>query len=152
MAQIKMFIYAGHDTTSNTLCYAFHLLTSNPNALQKLRVEHNNIFGTDLDQAVSLISQKSHLLNSLPYTTAVINETLRLFPPAAAFRQSEPGFILTGDDGRQYPVDGFMLWNVHTTIQRDPSYWPRADEFVPERWLTATGDPLYPTKDVWRLF
>lgn len=152
MSQIKEFMFAGHDTTSSTLDYIFYLLSMEPGTLHLLRAEHTHIFGADISRTDSLITEKPHLLNQLPYTLAIIKETLRLFPPASSLRQGEPGFFVTDNSGRQYPTQGCLVWCVHHAIQRNSAYWPRPDDFLPERWLVSKGHPLFPVEGTWRAF
>ena len=152
MSQIKLFLFSGHDTTSSSICYLFYVLSQNRSALNRVRAEHDEIFGLDLDQTASLIEENTFLLNQLPYTLAVIKETLRMYPAVSSTRAGEPGFNVTDDEGRQFPTDGFLVWAISHTVQRDPAYWPRPDEFIPERWLVPPGDPLHPAKGTWRPF
>lgn len=151
-SQLRVFIFAGHDTTSSTICYAFHLLSSNPKARQSLINEHNRILGPDHDQAATQVNQDPYLLNRLPYTLAVVKETLRLYPPAATARGGEPGYFVSGPDGRQYPTHGFLIWSASYSMQRDTEWWADADKFIPERWLVEEGDRLYPVKGAYRPF
>ena len=151
ISQMKVFILAGHDTTSSTLCYICYLLSKNPLALQKLRAEHDSIFGPDLTQLQAKITANPLALNQMPYTVAIIKESMRLFPSASSTRKGEPGFSLDVD-GLQYPTEGFIVWSLHQSIHRNPLYWPQPDEFIPERWLVPHGDPLYPIKGAWRPF
>lgn len=151
ISQMKVFILAGHDTTSSTICYMFHLLSRYHLALQRVRTEHDEIFGSDLTQAPIRIKEDPHILNQLPFSLAVIKETLRLFPVASLTREGEPGFAFT-EDGRQYPTDGFTLWCPTQAMQRNPHVWPQSDCFLPERWLVSEQDPLYSSKDAWRAF
>lgn len=152
ISQIKLFIFSGHDTTSNSICYLFNLLSRHSSALERVRAEHDEVFGPDLTQTVSRITDNPHLLNRLPYTLAVIKETLRLFPVASSTREGERGYSVVDADGRQYPTEGCLVWCVHQTIQRDPAYWPEPNSFIPERWLAPEGDPLHPIKGAWRPF
>ena len=152
MCQMKLFVFAGHDTTASTICFVYHLLSSHPAALQRLRAEHDDVFGSDLTKTASLMTENPHILNQLPYTLAVIKETLRLFPPASSTREGQPRFYVTDPDGRQFPTDGFIVWSVHQAIHRNPSQWAEPDSFLPERWLVAKEDPLYPIKGAWRPF
>lgn len=46
-SQLKVLIFAGLDTTSTTICYAWLLLCRNPRVLVKLRAEHDTVLGTD---------------------------------------------------------------------------------------------------------
>jgi cytochrome P450 len=69
--QMKTFLFAGHDTTSSTLCFIYHMLNLHPAALAKVRKEHDGVFGTSSSTATA-IKGSPRLLNDLPYTTAVI--------------------------------------------------------------------------------
>lgn len=151
-SQVKTFIFAGHDTTSSTTCYMYHLLSSHPSALDRVCAEHDNIIGPDLKQTAIVLSESPHLLSQIPFTVAVIKETLRLFPPSSTTRGGEPNFCIKDAEGLKYPTDGFMVWSNHEATHRDPSYWPKLASFLPERWLASPGDPLYPTKGAWRPF
>ena len=77
----------------------------------------------------------------LPYTAAVVDEALRLYPPGAnTMREARGGLELGGHaipDGKNVMVAAYA-------IQRDPANWPKAEAFVPERWLPGNGD-LAPT-------
>ena len=103
--QIKTFLFAGHDTTSSTICYIAYVLSKHPEALRKVRQEYDEVFGTDVEQTPQLIRTDPHLLNKLPYTVAIIKEILRLYPPASSVRKGLPGFFLH-HDGKQYPTEG----------------------------------------------
>ena len=150
--QIKLFIFAGHDTTSSTICYSYHLLSKSPKSLSALRAEHDEVLGTDITKAASLIQEKPHLLNSLPYTLAVIKETLRLFPTSASLRTGSPNVSLTDEQGQKYPTKHCMIFSNHQGLGRNAEFWPKPDEFIPERFLVGQGDPLYPVKGAWRPF
>ena len=150
-SQMKVFMLAGHDTTSSTLCHVFHLLSGNPSTLQRVRAEHDDVFGTNFGETYSTIIENPHVLNQLPFTVAVIKEAMRLFPAASSTRSGEPGFSLV-EDGRQYPTDGCIVWSMHQAIHREPLYWPQPDAFIPERFLVGKDDPLYPVKGAWRAF
>lgn len=109
------------------------------------------MLGSDTNKTTSVIIGRPHILNQLPYTLAVIKESLRLFPADSSPRRGDIGFSLTEDD-RQYPTEGCMVWTVHQALHRDPRYWPQPDTFIPERWLTRKDDPLHPVKGAWRPF
>ena len=149
---IKFLIFAGHDSVSSSICFAYYLLFRNPEVRQRVRMEHDTVFGTNTSQTGALIAEQSHLLNQLPYTLAVIKETLRLFPVASTPRKGERGFYVTDSDGRQYPTEGFLVWCVHHAIGRNPDLWPLPDSFIPERFLVSEDDPLFPCKGAWRPF
>ena len=151
--QIRLFIFTGHDSTSSTICYAFHLLSQNPEALDCIRSEHDRLLGENPSKASSLLEKNPKLLNDMPFTTAVIKEVLRLFPPAASSRQGKPGASIHDDQGTVCPTDDvIMIWTIHVELHRSPKYWKRPDEFLPERWLVGPTHELFPVKDAWRAF
>ncbi len=153
MSQVKLFLFSGHDTTSSTICYIFYVLSVYPSVLQRLRAEHDSVFGSDVSKTASLIACDSHILNQLPYTVAVIKETMRLFPAASTTRSGEPGFTIKDPDrGREYPTFGYLVWLIPHAVQRDPEYWTQPDRFLPERWLVSPGNILHPKKGTLRPF
>lgn len=153
IAQIKIFILAGHDTTSATLSFAYHLLNKHPETLERIRGEHTDVFGKDPAKAGEVIRANPQTLNQLPYTTAVIKETLRLFPPASAVRLGSENFHLTHPDtGVRYPTKDMMLFSCHMAVHRNEQIWPRPHDFVPERWLAREGEPLHVHKNAFRPF
>ncbi|KAI0139842.1 cytochrome P450 [Xylariaceae sp. FL1272] len=152
--QLRMFLYAGHDTTSSTLLYCFLLLSRHPDVLSKLRDEHNEVFGTQpsADSYVQTIESDPAIMNRIPYTLAVIKEVLRVFPPAGSLRDGRPDFVLTDEDGKQYPTEGCHIWTLSLAMHHQPGVFVRSDEFLPDRWLVGPEDPLHPTKGSWRAF
>ena len=162
-SSIKLFIFAGFDTTSTTLCYAYHLLSTHPSTARLLRQEHNRVLGSDPSAAAEVIATNPHLLNNLPYTLAVLKETLRLYPPAETNRKGSKDIVLSDPldpTGRKYPTEGMMVVISPHAIHTDPTYWPHPNEFLPERWLPSSSPPnttqsktLQPSeKEAWRPF
>lgn len=152
--QMKLFLFSGHDTTSSTICYVLYLLSVHPRVLSRLRAEHDDVLGSDPAQTATRISKDPFLLNKLSYTTATIKESMRLFPAASTTRSGEPSFTITDPrNGLRYPADPSMLiWLVSHACHHDPSFWYRADDFLPERWLASEGEELYPKRGAWRPF
>jgi len=83
---IKIFIFAGHDTSSSTICYCFYRLSKHPTALARLRKECEDIFGMDVGKTGDMIKADPYLLNRMRYGDAVIRETLRFSPPGNTVR------------------------------------------------------------------
>lgn len=150
--QIRLFFFAGHDSTSSTICYIFHLLAKNPDSLSRLREEHDRVLGPNPTDAASLLSSNPQFARSLPYTQAVIKESLRLFPPAASTRAGKPLVSLASDTGTSLPTADAIILIVHTEMHRSPKYWRRSDEFIPERWLVGPERELHPQRGAWRAF
>jgi cytochrome P450 len=69
---MKTFLFAGHDTSSSTICYVYHLLELYPEVLAKVIQEHDDVFGKDTSMTADKIKHNPQLLNQLPYTLAVI--------------------------------------------------------------------------------
>jgi hypothetical protein len=148
----KQFLFAGHDTTATTITWAFHYLFKNPDALDKLRAEHDEVFGSDTTSVSEALIRSPHLLNSLPYTLAVTKEVLRVSPIAASLRKGSPEFMFNASDGTRLPTDGFAVITGTAATHYHPDLWPRVNEFLPERWVVPKGHPLYPVKHAWRPF
>lgn len=158
---IKTFIFAGHDTTSSTIACVFYLLHSHPDSHQKVIDELTAIFHrVDSADIAAQIRADPYLINSLSYTTAVIKETLRLYPPASTLRDAgdQDLFITDPATGAKHPMRGFTVWPITHLIHRNEAFFPEPTAFMPERFLpestpfpdcqlfTAAG------KDAWRPF
>ncbi|KAI0014744.1 cytochrome P450 [Xylariomycetidae sp. FL0641] len=151
---LRMFLYAGHDTTSSTLLYCYLLLSQHPEAMARLRSEHDHVFGSNATTAYcsDTIAKDPTLLNHIPYTAAVIKEVLRLFPPAGSLRAGRSGLVLVDEEGRQYPTENCNIWTLTLLMHRHPNAFVKPEEFIPDRWLAGPQDPLYPKKGAWRPF
>lgn len=144
--QLKSFLFAGHDTTSILLQWAFYELSRTPRVLKTLRAELDDLFGPGPDADPEAVrrafeTRGEELMSRMTYMSAVIKEVLRLYPPAGTARYVPPGssWQLSRGDGSSIPLDGVILYNCHTLIQRDEGvYGPSANDFVPERWLGNT--------------
>ncbi|TDZ21297.1 Cytochrome P450 monooxygenase aflN [Colletotrichum orbiculare MAFF 240422] len=134
--QVRLFLFAGHDTTSGTLQYCYYVLSQYPQVHSRVVAEVDDVFGPDASLVQDKIHDDPQVLNRIPYTTAFIKEVLRIFPPAAAMRQGQSDVNIT----------------LSLAIHRNPRHWKDPDVCVPERWLVGPEDPLYPPKGAWRPF
>ncbi|RAR11580.1 cytochrome P450 monooxygenase [Stemphylium lycopersici] len=152
--QLRLFLYAGHDTTSSTLLYSYMLLSRHPDALSKVHAEHDKVFGPDfsLDNITRIITDDPILLNHLPYTLAVIKEVLRMFPPAGSMRDGRPDVVLADERGQQYPTEGCNVWTLSLALHHNPEVFEHPEDFIPDRWLVDSEDRLHPKKASWRPF
>ncbi|KAF4628546.1 hypothetical protein G7Y89_g9608 [Cudoniella acicularis] len=150
IAQIKLFLFSGHHTTSSSICYTLYLLSKHPDSLKLVQQELNSVFSKDREHISNLISENPHLLNSIPYTTAVIKETLRLYPTVSSPRAGEPDFFVTDSQSRIFPTENFLVWlNPHPT-HHAPELWDQPDDFLPGRWLGDQKSRI--KKGAWRPF
>jgi cytochrome P450 len=115
---------AGHETTALALTYALWLLSLHPAEEQSLRRELGHVLGGR--------TPTTEDLPALPYARAVVDEALRLYPPAWAFGR-EP-FAALDLLGVHVPLGTQVLvspWVMH----RDPRFFEQPDRFWPERWF-----------------
>ena len=126
--QVVTFIVAGHETVASTLTWTWQLLASHPGVLEQLRAE--------VDAVCPSGKVSFDDVTRLTYTAAVLDEALRLYPPAwlVTRRSLEPD-VLAGVD---IPADALIIvspWLVH----RDPGMWPDPDSFDPSRFVDDRG-------------
>jgi len=153
ISQIRLFVFAGHDATSSIIYYLLHLLYKNLDRLSQLRREHDQVLGTNLEELPSLLRDQPHIVNDLPYTTAVIKEALRLFPPGGCSCAGQSAVTLFSDSGKECPTENVAaVFTIHAELQRYPTYWNQPDAFLPERWLVKPDHELYPAKGAYRAF
>ena len=150
MAQIKVFLFSGHDTTSSSICYTLYLLSKHTSVQKSVQQELDTVFSADRSQISQRISDSPHLLNSIPYTTAVIKESLRLFPTVSSTRDGEAGFSVEDAQKRIFPTGSFLVWVNPHAIHHSPELWEQPDEFIPERWLGERRKDI--KKGAWRAF
>lgn len=151
-AQLRMLFFAGYDSTSSTMTSMCYIIWKHPDVLAKLRAEHDEVFGRNIEACPERIVENPSILNSLPYTNAVIKETMRLFPAAGGVREGCKDLVLRGSDGTEYPTENILVQINHVALMRNPNTWPRALEFLPERFLVGPEHELYPPKGAWRPF
>ncbi|RVD87883.1 uncharacterized protein DFL_002086 [Arthrobotrys flagrans] len=147
ITQMMIFTFAGHDTTSSTICYIFHKLSYFPEKMARARKELDEIFGTNLDDAPRMLAENPHLMNKMEYCTAIIREVLRMYPPASSVRAGVKGFFIKDEQGNLYDTEELMVWIASLPVQVNDKYWKDPYEFCPERWLEEDIP-----KDAWRPF
>ena len=114
---------AGHETTALTLAWTWYLLSQHRRVEEKLVSEWKHV----LDGA----PPSSAHLSRLPYTAAVIAESMRLFPPV---------YVIGREATTELELGGYRVKPGYTVLMsqwvnhRDPKYFPEPEEFRPERW------------------
>lgn len=118
------FFLAGHETTALALTYSWYLLTGHPEVARKVRDEVDAVLGQR--------SATADDVRRLPYTEAVVKETLRLYPPAwiVGREAREPVEI-----GGWHIPQGAQVLTPQCIVHRDPRWFERPNDFWPERWL-----------------
>ncbi|KAK2599128.1 hypothetical protein QQS21_005389 [Conoideocrella luteorostrata] len=150
--QIRIFLFAGTDTTASAMVYSYYMLAKHSEWLSKLRQEHDEVFGEDPADAAGLLKREPALLNKCKLTLAVIKETLRLYSPAGTVRQGLPGIFVTDLQGNELPMDYVGANVLHQALHKNPRVWPRPEEFLPERFLVGPESELYPDPAAFRPF
>jgi cytochrome P450 len=148
--QVRLFLFAGNDTTSSTIAFCFHSLAKYPACRAQMKKEHEALFGDK--NAAQMLKDNPTLLNQCPYTNAFIKETLRLYPPAANMRRGQPEKNLTALNGQVVQTEGFNIICVQQAVHENPRIWIRPQEFIPERWLVDPQHELHPPANGYRPF
>ncbi len=127
VSEAKAFFFAGHETTSSALSWAWLELALHPDVGNALREELTQVLGGR--------SPKLSDLEDLDLTRRVIEESLRLHPPAMVLTRRTHGAVEAG--GYRIPGNRGILVLIYA-IHRNPKYWDSPDTFDPERF-TPTG-------------
>ena len=129
--EVMTLFLAGHETTAIALSWTFYLLAQNPQVEGRLAAELANVLGGRPPTTADL--------PSLPYTEAVISESLRVYPPAWTIaRQATEPFDLGAYRFPAGTVAVMSQWVMH----RDPRFFDAPEEFRPERWLGGLAKRL----------
>lgn len=122
--EVVTLLIAGHETVASALTWTWHLLTTHPDEYARLLDEVDALHGPPLLDD----------LPRLPFTRAVFDEALRLYPPAWVITRT----VAEPDTLGGFPVTPGTLVLMSTyALHRDPSLWKDPDAFMPSRWLDA---------------
>ncbi|KAG2426048.1 hypothetical protein HXX76_013238 [Chlamydomonas incerta] len=125
IAQSFLFVLAGFETTADTLALTCYLLATHPEAAARLTAEVDAVGGRELTAEV--------LAESLPYTEAVLKESMRLYPPLPYLLREAREDLDLGN-GMVAPKDAYLILYVHS-MHLNPDVWPHPERFLPERFL-----------------
>ena len=130
--ELVTLVLAGHETTANALSFALWLLATHPEAARALEREADEVLG---DRAPGLAD-----LPKLSWTTRVIEEAMRLYPPAWCFeRQAIADDVICGHHVPKGTIIGVSPWVTH----RLPRLWRDPERFDPSRFATAPDKYAY---------
>jgi cytochrome P450 len=126
--QLMTFLAAGHETTASAMSWAVYELCKHPDVQQKLREE----IRAELDLHGEIDSTK---IDRLPYLNAVLNETMRVFPPVPlTLRETANDTSIQGHFVPKATTVVICPWAINTSEQL---WGPDAKQFNPDRWLGA---------------
>jgi cytochrome P450 len=130
---VRMFLFAGHDTTASSMAYALWELAKSSEIQQRLRQEVDQLFK---ESVLPGENPSCMQLMQLRYLDAVVKETLRLHAPVAVARTAADDITLKkGDETFVIPKSASVyVFPRFTHISKE--HWPdRPEEFVPDRFL-----------------
>lgn len=122
--EVAAIFLAGHETTAITLSWVFYLLQQHPECEQRLHSELDEVLGGEppsYDDFPKLV-----------YTRALIEETLRLYPPVHVFsRVALDDDVVCGEKIAAHSLITISAWLLH----RHEKYWENPNKFEPQRFL-----------------
>jgi len=129
-AEAISFMLTGYETTANALCWLWYLLARNPDVRRRMLDEIDAVLG---DRDVTLAD-----IADLPWTTACLEEAMRIFPPVWMIaREALCDDVIGGHHIRAGTTVAIVIEHVH----RDPRFWRDPARFDPSRFLPgADGD------------
>jgi cytochrome P450 len=124
--EILTIFLAGHETTANALNWTFYLLAHHPDAEARLHAELDSVLGGRTPAFGDLAELK--------WTRMVIEEAMRLYPPAHTIARGAIGEDSIG--GVRVPAGASISISMYVT-HRNPNLWPEPERFDPERFTPA---------------
>lgn len=121
--EIVTLLVAGHETSATALTWTWYLLTQHPEAEERLHAE--------LDQVLAGRTPTVEDLPQLSYTRMVVEEAMRLYPPAWMLMRR----AIQDDEiaGYRIPANSYMLWSIYL-CHRHPDFWEKPKQFYPEHF------------------
>ena len=124
--EILTIFLAGHETTANALSWTWYLLAQSPEAERRLHDELDRVLGGRMPASTDLAALK--------WTRMVIEEAMRLYPPAHTISRTAIGEDRIG--GVRVPPGASISISIYVT-HRNPHLWPDPERFEPERFAPA---------------
>lgn len=123
--EVVTLIVAGHETVAATLTWSWVLLAQHPEAERRV---HAEVDALSAPQG----GWDAGVLERLPFTRAVVDECLRLYPPAWVITRRSLEADTLG--GFELPAGATVILSPYV-MQRDARWWPDPERFSPERFL-----------------
>jgi cytochrome P450 len=137
--QALTFVLAGHETTGNLMTWTMYVLMINEQVLQACRDEVDRILPDGIEPTYEHVSE-------LIVCEAILQETLRLYPPAPFISRKCIREHYIGSEGhRQIRVPAGVALTINTyALHRREEFWPRPNEFDYTRWIRDPVTGLKP--------
>ncbi|KAF3884929.1 MULTISPECIES: cytochrome P450 [Nostocales] len=132
--EVMTIFLAGHETTANALSWTWYLLSKHPEVERRLYAELSEVLGGRVPTLFDL--------KNLKYTQQVLNESMRLYPPAWEIGRESIGSDKFDD--YDIPANSTVILSSYVT-HRHPDFWENPEGFDPERFspLASAGRPQY---------
>lgn len=129
--QVKTLIVAGHETSGSALASTWYLLSRHPQVRERLESEIGQVVG---DRPVAVSD-----LPNLTYTKMVIQEAMRIYPPAWTISRAAIEDDVVG--GYKIPAGATVMLSPFL-VHRNPKYWPNPEGFDPDRFDPSNKDAI----------
>ncbi|MGF1651605.1 MAG: cytochrome P450 [Hyphomicrobiaceae bacterium] len=122
--ELKQYLWAGTETTALTLAWAMYQTSINSEAAERIRREGEMVYGDRPPTAADY--------SALAYTRAVIQETMRVYPPVwGLIRVASEDDVIADKEIRAGDRVVLFSYGAH----HDPRFWDEPEAFRPERWM-----------------
>jgi cytochrome P450 len=133
MHESLQLLVAGHETSSNALCWTLYLLSQYPEYAAKIRNEYNRVLGTSTLQYADL--------PKLDCATQVVEESLRLYPP---FWMVDRVAVADDRAGELAIPKGTIVVVFIYGAHHSARFWHNPESFIPERFSKENRKNLIP--------
>jgi cytochrome P450 len=131
--ELKQYLWAGTETTALTLAWALYETAKHAQAAERIRREGETVYGEREPTAADY--------SALAYTRAVIQETMRLYPPIwMLVRVAVKPDVIDGKEIRAGDKVALFAYGAHHSAE----YWENPEGFVPERWMDEAAKKRKP--------
>ena len=132
--EIITFLIAGHETVASALTWTWYLLAQHPEVEQKLHQELASVLGGHAPRMPDLLG--------LRYTSMVVDEAMRLYPPGWLMTRRA---LVEDEIGGYHIPAGALIVISQYAAHRHTAYWPEPERFDPERFAPerAATRPRY---------
>ena len=122
--ELKQYLWAGTETTALALAWALYLVSKHPEAAERIRREGEEVCADREPTAADY--------SALVYTRAVIQETMRMYPPVWSLIRTAAG---PDEIGGKKIEKGDRIVLFSYGAHHNPRFWEAPEEFRPERWM-----------------
>jgi len=140
-----VFFLAGHETTANSIAFACYFMAKHPEVQERARKEILSVYNKHIENGLTKVPAHEFIptyeeQKGLEYLTAIIKETLRLYPPVAQL----PARITSKDvklGEYTLPKNTLVAVDIFSMHHNSKVWGPDCEEFHPERFIGSPEEP-----------